>query len=884
MPTNTPHQLFCLKVLACSVAVAMISTAMTAAAWANANQDSHQPIVKESHQSVIKLGDIQATFQPQGSLGETTLNATQLRNQPIHDAHDLVRYNSEIAVAQVGRYGNQGFAMRGVDGNRVAMAVDGVALPVVESNEVFARYGYMHEGRLNPDMELMRAVKVSAGADSLMSGSGAVGGSVQFLTKEPSSLIRHGNWGAYAKLGYANKNEEFSKAVGLAGVGEQAEFLLNYTHRTGSETKNHAMQAANDARLSPTYVFDSHAMPNNSTSSLIYPNPMKFTRQSGLAKLYYHLNPNHRLGVYGLYQQQNSQINTESANNTGTRLGDTTRRAFDVEKIGTVGINYRYNPTASHWLDELTADYSRSTMLGLADTWVYNRKFGCSGDDKQACQAELAPDGVSLSHQEYRPTQTITQQAKAELKLLPWELGNVGKHHLRATLGVNRQDYTSSAAYLSHTAAPSRLSYAFVDAKKDNYHFSLIDDIAFNERLRATLGVRYDDYRYQPYFERNAQGFDEEASNHKTCITDNTKSAFCQEYRNKGGLSDVKFTQWTSAAQVAYQLFDDKLTARYKIGTGFLAPTTSQIYSGFAGFGAMQVPNYQLKPETSLNQELQLEYKPTPDIWLNGSAYLSHYRNFIHTRHWQGNTQGCQERVLCSQSINADKAKVAGFKLGVQADLSKSVDIQGKLQVSADYHTASDSLTIARDNQQSLTVNTLATSPSSFMLGVDYTSPNQDWTLHGKARFIASKKAQDAQSLQLQPIRATTTVVCPPATPRSQCSQMGYNNYDKATDTYSRIIPAVTGYTDKVGTYEHINRSKAAVIYDIYGSKRFGKDGQFILNAGVYNLTNTHYIPWESLRMLNTANANTLVDKDGYGFARYSAPGRNYALSLTYEF
>lgn len=78
--------------------------------------------------------------------------------------------------------------------------------------------------------------------------------------------------------------------------------------------------------------------------------------------------------------------------------------------------------------------------------------------------------------------------------------------------------------------------------------------------------------------------------------------------------------------------------------------------------------------------------------------------------------------------------------------------------------------------------------------------------------------------------------------------------------------------------------AKRRSFYDIYGSKRFGKDGQFILNAGVYNLTNTHYIPWESLRMLNTANANTLVDKDGYGFARYSAPGRNYALSLTYEF
>lgn len=71
---------------------------------------------------------------------------------------------------------------------------------------------------------------------------------------------------------------------------------------------------------------------------------------------------------------------------------------------------------------------------------------------------------------------------------------------------------------------------------------------------------------------------------------------------------------------------------------------------------------------------------------------------------------------------------------------------------------------------------------------------------------------------------------------------------------------------------------------DVYGSRKFGKDKQLTLNAGVYNLTNVKYIPWESLRMFSNANVNNMVDADGYGFARYTAPGRNYALSLTYEF
>ena len=96
--------------------------------------------------------------------------------------------------------------------------------------------------------------------------------------------------------------------------------------------------------------------------------------------------------------------------------------------------------------------------------------------------------------------------------------------------------------------------------------------------------------------------------------------------------------------------------------------------------------------------------------------------------------------------------------------------------------------------------------------------------------------------------------------------------------------PTRTGYTEFVETYQNANRSKNVVIYDLYGSKKFGKDGKFILNAGIYNITNVKYIPWETLRMFSNANVNNMVDKDGNGFNRYTAPGRNYALSLTYEF
>lgn len=72
----------------------------------------------------------------------------------------------------------------------------------------FSPYGYQYEGRFNPDIEMMGGVRVLAGSDSLVSGSGAVGGSVSYNTKEPSQLVKGGNLGGYAKLGYTNKNDE----------------------------------------------------------------------------------------------------------------------------------------------------------------------------------------------------------------------------------------------------------------------------------------------------------------------------------------------------------------------------------------------------------------------------------------------------------------------------------------------------------------------------------------------------------------------------------------------------------------------------------------------------------------------------------------------------
>ncbi len=876
-----------LSVLSLSVLLAMSTQAVANDGEQTQTQSATPTVVLESDEIIIsRTAPVQ--------VGQAVVNRDTLDVQNIQDAKDLVRYNTEVDVAEVGRYGNKGFAIRGVDGNRVAMNIDGVPLPDVESNEIFSPYGYMYEGRFSPDLEMMDSVRITAGADSLTSGSGAVGGSVAYLTKEPSDILQGDDTaGGYAKIGYNSKNSEKLIAAGLAFDHGRAQGLLNYSYRQGSETKNHAMRRADDIRINPEYLFSEEEMPSAyDTASLIYPNPMAFDRESALAKLYFSPTDEHRFGVHGMYQRTENDINVESTNSTGSRTGNTTRRAHDIEELKSYGANYRYQPDNSSALDTLSVDYTHSDVLGLADTWVYRREFTCSDPSISSWMCEyrgkemvLNKDNVTLSNREYRPTQTVTDQVSLSLKSVPFDLGKFGEHKLSLDAKYAKHDYTSSATYLSNSSyIKDHLSYAFPDADKTNYSITLTDSVRLNDRLRALAGLRYDNFNYSPYFQDDVNGLSETTRNNDVCNNSSNTTIYCQLYRSGNGLAQSKFHHLTWNAGFDYEVIADKLDARYKIGTGFLAPTVSQIYSNFEGMGIRQVPNYALKPEKSLNQELELKWTVNDDVSLSASGYLTQYDDFIHTRFWQGDTNGCDSRSTCLQSTNLDTAKIYGVRLGAKADLSNWLNTKGRLSVSADYHTARDSAKVTLDDGSVATINTLASVPATLIVGADYISPNEDWSLHARVRGIAAKKAKDTKSVEVAPIESVTTTTCPSdIAAYGYCDYYGYR-YDSATGSYTKTATAVTGYDEYVDTYKYADKSKDAMVVDIYGTKKFGQNKQFIINAGVYNLTNTKYIPWETLRMFNTTNTNQMVGADGYGFARYTAPGRNFGISATYQF
>ena len=86
-------------------------------------------------------------------------NHKEIQREMIRDTRDLVRYTTDVGVADNGRR-LKGFSMRGVEGNRVGISVDGVSLPDFEENSLYARYGNFNNSRLSVDSELVRNIDI----------------------------------------------------------------------------------------------------------------------------------------------------------------------------------------------------------------------------------------------------------------------------------------------------------------------------------------------------------------------------------------------------------------------------------------------------------------------------------------------------------------------------------------------------------------------------------------------------------------------------------------------------------------------------------------------------------------------------------------------------
>ncbi|WP_186823172.1 TonB-dependent receptor plug domain-containing protein, partial [Haemophilus influenzae] len=218
-------------------------------------------------------------------IAETVKTASQLKRQQVQDSRDLVRYETGVTVVEAGRFGSSGYAIRGVDENRVAITVDGLHQAETLSSqgfkELFEGYGNFNNTRNSVEIETLKVAKIAKGADSVKVGSGSLGGAVLFETKDARDFLTEKDWHIGYKAGYSTADNQGLNAVTLAGRYQMFDALIMHSKRHGHELENYDYKNGRDIQGKEREKAD----------------PYTITKESTLVKFSFSPTENHRFTV-----------------------------------------------------------------------------------------------------------------------------------------------------------------------------------------------------------------------------------------------------------------------------------------------------------------------------------------------------------------------------------------------------------------------------------------------------------------------------------------------------------------------------------------------------------------------------------------------------------
>jgi hemoglobin/transferrin/lactoferrin receptor protein len=227
-----------------------------------------QAVVVSGARSERALADVPAVVD--------VMQGTDLDAAKVQDIRDLVRELPNVSVKRApqrfgavmgstGRDGNAGFNIRGLEGNRVLLTVDGIRVPRELSSGVFGSASF---GRDYYDLGLISRVEILRGANSALYGSDGLAGMVSMTTTEPADVLKKDQTFG-GRVGVRHDTENGSTGLGLTLAAQPSPTVQWLASVQTGRAKALDNQGTNDAL--------------NSTRTT--PNPQTDQDQSLLAKL-----------------------------------------------------------------------------------------------------------------------------------------------------------------------------------------------------------------------------------------------------------------------------------------------------------------------------------------------------------------------------------------------------------------------------------------------------------------------------------------------------------------------------------------------------------------------------------------------------------------------
>ena len=573
---------------------------------------AQMPVTQAEIEPVVVTADRNAQTLDKAAPNVSVIGRKTLNQASAQNLDDIVMYESGVSVpSDNNRRGHAGINIRGIDGNRILMMVDGVRIP--ESYAGGGSNGAI-SGRDMVESDTLKQVDIVKGPYSALYGSDALGGVVNMVTLSPSDFVDEGKRGYFGlKHGYRSRDRSHGVTATAAGFHENAEGLLMLTRRQGHETEN----MGNDT---------SYSTARTAT------NPQKNNAYNILAKGNIG-NERHRLET--LYEQYYHANDTVLANGLGSQsrgpvtIATSESNARDRIRRQRIEAGYRYTGEG---------------RLKEANLTAYQQKLRTEDDavDVSITRMGARQLGNSTRYSDYGFNQTIRGLNGRSV----WEFDGAVKQTVvagaeykhtetarpRDSLTVDNLTGAVSKVYAGSTY-PNK---TFPDSKRKTLSLYAQDSLTFGNGIVLTPALRYEKDRLttetdQAYLNANPDG----------TATRFNDSALTPSLRLSVPMGE-QFTGFATYSQ------------------GFRTPPFDSATMAFANttYGYAVIPNANLKSERSNSFELGMKFK-NERARAQVTAFYNRYRNFI-DRTEVGTASIGGRPIIQYQYQNLDRVKTYG--------------------------------------------------------------------------------------------------------------------------------------------------------------------------------------------------------------------------------
>lgn len=524
-----------------------------------------------------------------------------------HDLEGLTRYVPGVSVPREGhRFGGNGFAIRGLEGNRVRILVDGIALADAYSIGQFAS-----AGRDMVDMEMLERVEILRGPASTLYGSDALAGVVAFRTRDPADL-----------LAFASGQHAFGARVAWDGLDDSH---LVSAHWAGEAASGRWQAMAAVGRR------DGHEADNRAWRDIDAPNPADYRRESALAKLV------HDAGGAGRYtlafdaSRQERETSVNSLRFGAGRYSTTYQLdGDDRDRRHRISLSGAWQPGLS-WLDSLDAQLYRQDTSVRQDSDQYRLPDRATPFESlrwRRFEYEAEATGLSM----------LGQTRHEGARVSHWQVFGVDVvqqryEGLRDGVETNLVTGATSSTVLGEPL-PVR---DFPNSDANTRAVFWQDEIGIGQRLALIPGVRAEWYRLRP----------------------KPDSIFIEDFPDANPVN-IDEREVTPRLAMRWSLGGgNSLFAQY--ARGFRAAPFGDVNIGLI----LPVYNYEvranpdLRPETSHGLELGWRHVGET-LRASVSIYENRYRDLIESRANLGIDP--VTRRLVFQSVNRDRARIRGIE------------------------------------------------------------------------------------------------------------------------------------------------------------------------------------------------------------------------------